>query len=303
MGAHHSRNSLKDLAKILAYFVAVVVLGALVAPPLFWAGKSLADAGTLPFLKDVVFQRFFNRAVLVAAIVLLWPTIRWLKIGGVRELGLEPDPRRWSHFAIGFAIAGLLVAIMAGSYIAFDVYHWKQKLPWGELPRLAVSAIVVGLLEESLFRGAIFGLFRRTMQPMAALLAVTLLFASLHFLKPDEDVQLGTITWLSGFATLPSVFHQFTEPALLLGGFATLFVFGWMLGYATLRTRALWMSIGLHAGVVFVKMSFSKFTKRDLEALPWIGPELQIGLVPVAVLSLGLVLVWLVLRREKSRAA
>jgi hypothetical protein len=64
-------------------------------------------------------------------------------------------------------------------------------------------------------------------------------------------------------------------------------VLGWILGDATLRTGALWMSIGFHAGVVFVKMGFSKFTKRQEEFLPWIGPELQIGLVPVGVLILA----------------
>ncbi len=85
---------------------------------------------------------------------------------------------------------------------------------------------------------------------------------------------------------------------LLLAGFTTIFTLGWVLGLATLSTRALWLSIGLHAGVVFVKMAFSKFTKRSAEYLPWVGQELQIGLVPVAVLSLAGVVVWWLLKYE-----
>ena len=43
-------------------------------------------------------------------------------------------------------------------------------------------------------------------------------------------------------------------------------------------------------------MSFSKFTKRDEAYLPWVGEELQIGLVPVGVLLIAWLIAWLWLR-------
>jgi hypothetical protein len=52
------------------------------------------------------------------------------------------------------------------------------------------------------------------------------------------------------------------------------------------------MAIGLHAGVVFVKMGFSKLTKREEVYLPWIGEKLELGLVPPCVLLLA----WLAAR-------
>lgn len=293
-------GSLKEVAKIIVYFAGVVLLGALLAPPLYWAGQALAAHGVMRFLAEVEFQKFFNRAMLIAALVLLWPMIRWLRISGLRDLGLEPDRRAGAHFFLGFSIAALFVAAMAASYVAFGVYRWRGELPWSKLPGLAVSALVVGLLEEALFRGAIFGLFRRALSPFAALFWVTAIFAIVHFLKPDDQITVTSVQWHSGLALVPHVFHQFAEPMKLLAEFSTLFVFGWTLGYATLRTRALWMSMGFHAGVVFVKMGFSKFTRREAAHLPWIGPELQIGLVPVAVLALGGVFVWWWLRHEDS---
>ncbi|MDQ3625166.1 MAG: CPBP family intramembrane metalloprotease, partial [Verrucomicrobiota bacterium] len=160
------------------------------------------------------------------------------------------------------------------------------------LPSLAISAMSVAVVEEALFRGALFGIFRRVFPAYAALFWVTAIFAIVHFLKPDDDVAMGSVDWLSGFALIPHAFHQFGEPITLAAGFTTIFVLGWVLGYATIKTRSLWMAIGLHAGVVFVKMSFSKLTKRQEEFLPWIGRELQIGLVPVAVLALAGLLVW-----------
>jgi uncharacterized protein len=292
---------LKEIAKILGYFVAVIVLGALLAPPLYWGGQWLARLGVLEFLGETEFQKFFNRAMLISAAALLWPTVRWLKMGRWHELGLEKNDRWAIHVAVGFAIAAFAVAAMAAGYINVGIYRWKLILPWGSLPKLAFSAICVALLEEALFRGAIFGLFRRTLRPYTALFWTTAIFAILHFLKPDDDLQISPVGWLSGFELIPKVFHQFGDPMMLLAGFTTLFTLGWLLGYATLRTSSLWMAIGLHAGVVFVKMGFSKFTKRADAHLPWVGPELQIGLVPVGALLVALLLVWLWLWYENRR--
>jgi membrane protease YdiL (CAAX protease family) len=283
---------LREIVNIVAYFLGVVLLGALIAPPLYWAGQAAAQGGLLSPLAGVEFQKFFNRAMLIAAVALLWPTIRVLRIWGWKELGLQRDARAWQHAIAGASIAVICVATMAVVYVAFDVYRWKERLPWERMPQLLLSAVVVAFLEEALFRGAIFGLFRRTLRPFVALFLVSLVFAAVHFLKPDESIRITEVGWLSGFALLPHVFHQFSEPMTLLAQFTTIFVLGWVLGYATLRTRSLWMAIGLHAGVVFVKMTFSKFTKRQHEFLPWIGSELQIGLVPVAVLALCGLCVW-----------
>ena len=103
---------LKDLARILTYFAGVIVLGALLAPPLYWLGQALAARGVMTFLAETEFQKFFNRAVLIAATALVWPMARWLRVGGWRGLGLDPDPRWRQRFLAGFAIAGLIVAAM-----------------------------------------------------------------------------------------------------------------------------------------------------------------------------------------------
>jgi membrane protease YdiL (CAAX protease family) len=244
------------------------------------------------------FQKYFNRAMLVSAVLLLWPALRWL---GVKrsDLRLRPDPRRRSHLLFGLGVGAGVVAVMAIAYLFLGYYHPKPSPPWLALGKVALSAVVVAALEEWLFRGMIFGLFLKSMRPFIALSWTTLIFAALHFLKPDDDIAVRNVEWGSGFALLPHVFHQFAEPVMLLAGFTTLFTLGWVLGYARLRTESLWMSIGLHAGVVFVKMGFSKLTKRDADALPWIGPELQIGLVPVALLLVALYLVWRRVRFEE----
>ena len=280
---------MKDIAKIFAYLVAVIVLGALLAPPLYWGAQWLAGQGLLRALAEFKFQKFFDRAAMIAALLLLWPTVRWLRVKGWRDLGLEPDALWGRHLLVGFVIAALGVGAMAFAYVQFGVYRFRPDNAWTRLPLIALSAATVAVLEETLFRGGILGLVRRSLPPYAALFWVTILFAIVHFLRPDESFDPQPITWLSGFALIPHAFHQFTEPMTVLAGFTTLFALGWLLGDARLRTRSLWMSIGLHGGVVFVKMSFAVLSKRRDTHLPWIGKELQTGLVPVGIL----VLAWL----------
>ena len=302
---------MKDLAKIFGYLAAVILLGALLAPPLYWAAQWLAGHGIFPALAGFKFQKFFNRAALLSALLLLWPTVRALRIGGWRDLGIEPDPRWRQHLLAGFVIAGAAVALMAAAYLYLGIYRLRGAIEWGKIPVIALSAVTVAFLEEALFRGAILGLLRRSLRPVAALLAVTALFAIVHFLKPDDSYEPPPVGWLSGFDLLPHTFHQFAEPMTLLAGFTTLFALGWLCGDAALRTRALWMSIGLHAGVVLVKMSFNviaKFSvKTNLRAafLPWVGDRFENGLVPVIALLLawGAVRLWLAYENRHDTAA
>lgn len=298
---------MKDIAKIFAYLAGVILLGALLAPPLYWGANWLAAQGIFPVLASFKFQKFFNRGAMIAALVLLWPTIRWLRVGGWRDLGIEPDPLWRRHLLGGFLMAGVAVAAMAFVYVKLGIYAIRPRIEWGKVPVVLLSAVTVSFLEEALFRGAILGLVRRSMGRYMALFWVTALFAIVHFLKPDESFDVAQVRWLSGFTLIPHTFHQFMEPMALLAGFTTLFALGWLCGDATLRTRALWASIGLHAGVVFVKMSFSVMAKFAIKAklrdsyLPWVDDQFETGLVPVGVLALTWIAVVLWLNYENRQ--
>ncbi len=84
---------MKDVAKLALYFIAVVIVGALLAPFLFWSAQSLAVHGVFSFLARYDFETFFHRAVLIAAALLLWPFLRISHVRGMADLGLAPNPR------------------------------------------------------------------------------------------------------------------------------------------------------------------------------------------------------------------
>ena len=285
---------MKEAGKIFAYLCGVLLLGGVLAPPLYWGAQGLADAGVLVVLRKYPFQKFFNRGVLIAAVVLLWPLVRWLGLRDWRPAAFRKDPlwkgRLWAGVGLGAGAMVLLGAALWGA----GVYRFRGVPDAGAFLSVAGSAVVVGLLEEALFRGALTGLLLRGMGQAGALWWTSGLFALVHFLKPDPAVRVPEVGWLSGFALVPHSFHQFAEPLLFVGGFGTLLTLGLVLGVALRRTGSLWMSIGFHGGLVLAKGVFLKSFGQVAELPPWAGPQLQVGLAPVCALVLaGGALWWL----------
>lgn len=276
-----------DLVKIAVYFAATVVLAAAFAPPLFWGGRALG--GVVPglgMLAEMDFQRYFNRAFLIAAVALLWPLARWLEINSWRDFGLRPNPKWRRDLVFGFAAAMVCIWAYGAVLLGCGFSEFKEPLPWRRIPPAAGTAAAVSVIEELFFRGALLGVLLRAARPAAALVSVSAIYSIVHFLKPPEGViPPESVTWLSGFALAPLVFRQFAEPLLLLSGFTTLFLLGWIFGVAAVLTRSLWLAIGLHAGAILAARSFSILTKREEAMLPWVGENLVTGLAPLMALG------------------
>jgi CAAX protease family protein len=287
---------LKDAARLLLYLVGIVLLGALVAPPVFWLGQLLIAHGVLPSLARFDFESYFHRALLIAALVLLWPLLRALQVRGWRDLGLEKNPRAGADVAAGFLIAGVPLLSCGAVLIALHIYSLRQGFLWHKMPTVFFAASFVPILEELLFRGFILGVLLRSFSRFGALILSSALFSVIHFLKaPDLTTPNESVGWFSGFISIAHSFWQFADPVLLAAGFLTLFVIGCILADARLRTRSLWLAIGLHAGWIFANGTFSKAAHREALALPWIGKDLLVGIVPltIALASWVLVLGWI----------
>ncbi len=285
---------MKAALRILAYLSAVLFLGCLLAPPLYLAGQALGNSAGLQFLVAPTFQRYYHRAILIAAVALLWPLYRSLDIKGWDPLGLLPNPRRIIDLAGGFFAAAGLLFLMGLLAWKFEVYRAQDVVRWDKIFKGLLAAAVVPPLEEWFFRCALLGVVLRTAARPVALLFVSALFSSIHFLKP-QDVEITSIHWWSGFALLPYSFHRFAEPFELIGGFTTLFAIGMVLALATLRTRSLWAAIGLHAGWIFGNRLFNIIFKRQGTFEPWFGDKIEVGIAPLCTVILTgfLVLSWL----------
>lgn len=245
---------------------------------------------------DANFSKVSNRAILLTGLILLWPLLRSLRIRSLADIGLQRNPLRFRDFAAGWLISVAVMLVLGLGLLHFGVYRLQEAPRWKELLSIFFSGLSVAFLEEWIFRGAILGSFRRYARDYSALLAVSALFSILHFLKsPAHAIASEEVHWFSGFAILPQRFQQFEQPLLLLGGFTTLFLFGWVAGWAAIRTRSLALGMGFHAGMVFGKMGFNRVTTRPKgmrELLPWIGEDITVGIVGIGVLLLVGGLLW-----------
>lgn len=293
---------MKEIRKILLFLIGSALLGALMAPWLYWGAKWLAERTNWEFLVEADFPKIFDRAVIIAAVLLLWPTFRSMRIGSAEELGLARDPRGWPHLWIGLASGFLCMAAFGGLLFYLGIFRLKTELPWAALIKVAVSAVTVATLEEWLFRGVIFGFFRKALVDWPALFCTSALFSVVHFLKPPSSDAAPT-HWLDGLLVLPSCFAKFSEPMLVGAGFTTLFLLGWVLGWSVLRTRGLWLAVGLHAGLVFGKFGFTKMTKRSItDTMPWVGEDIIVGFGALTVVVCAWIMAALLLKYADSRS-
>jgi membrane protease YdiL (CAAX protease family) len=293
---------LKDAARLVAYFVGTILFGALAAPLLFWAAQGLAARGIFPAFAQFDFESFFHRALLLGAIALLWPLLRWLRVKTRRDLGLERNPRWLRDLAIGFILSGVPVLFCEIFLVNRGLYSMRSNGSPLRVAAIIPVAVIVPLIEEALFRGLFLGVLLRVFRPWTANIVSAAIFSIVHFLKaPDETTT--SVRWFSGFVSLVHSTDQFSEPLLVLAGFSTLFVIGVALAHARIRTKSLWLPIGLHAGWVLGNEAFLKMARREVTALPWLGKSLLVGLVPLAVCLLSWVLLRLWLRYAERRAA
>ncbi len=313
-----------DVFKILIFVAGTIVLGALLAPLLYWGGKSLVAGGSLKggwlnglhdSMDGALFSRYFNRGILVGALIMLWPILRWMNSGKstakgnklITRLGLEPNPVWWKHWGIGLVAAGIPILLLGWIYVSLDLYKMRGETghsPVSILFGALGTGLAVAFLEEFVFRGALFAVMEKVLRPRPLLISLSAFFALVHFLHPPFGLKIPEMSMWTGFWMMGQIFGQFSDPLFLAAEFAVLFAIGWVLGYVRMKTASLWLGIGLHAGWVFGVKVLSPLTVRNFksgEMMPWLGNNLRIGAVSCLVVCLTGLILWLWLRKTESR--
>jgi membrane protease YdiL (CAAX protease family) len=293
---------LKQVTKLAVYLAAVVIVAAAIAPLLFWSAQSLVAHGLFSFLAKYDFETYFHRAVLIAAAVLLWPFLRVSGVRRVADLELKSNPR-WGRDLVAGVVLSMVPLLCCGALlIGFHVYWLRHVFVWSRLGKLVLAAITVPLIEETFFRGIILGVLLKGGRKYLAIVAVSALFAAVHFLKAPDRTS-ATVTWTSGFNSISHAFAQFGSPMMLLSAFATLFLIGCILADARVLTHSLWLPIGLHGGWIFGSGVFSLVARQQMLALPWLGKNLLVGVIPLGVAAITWILARMWLRHDPSSKA
>jgi membrane protease YdiL (CAAX protease family) len=283
---------MRPILSLLVYFVAVFLGGALLAPWLYWFAQWAA--GHWPPLAGLAanpFHRFLGRSLLGLALLGLWPLLRSAGMAGWRELGFVKQKHPWAGLLRGFVVGWVslacvvLLALVCGARVFVPSPSAAQL--GRSLLNAALAAVIVAVLEEMMFRGALFGLLRRAMPWPAALAVSSAIYSLAHFMAKAGTAE--PVQWFSGLTLLREMCRQ-SPP--LVPAFFTLFVAGAILALAYQRSGALFFSIGLHAGWVFWLKSYRLFFQPSgLAQAFWGSDNLIDGWVSLLVLLavLGLV--------------
>ena len=272
-------TSRKDPARIaiavLAYAVMFYAIdGYLFEPLFFWLGGLLV-AST------------FGR--LLAALFANWLALRIFENRTLPAVGLLLNRASVDNLGVGL-IGGIGSAclVLGVPLLAGAAHLTRSTAPpsAGTLPFVTLLLIAGAMAEELVFRGYGFQILLAAAGPWATILPVSILFAALHGANPNSN-------WLGLVNT---------------AGFGVIF------GYAFLRSRDLWLPIGLHFGWNFTLPLFganlSGFTMTVTgHEMVWTagkfwsggeyGPEA--GIPTSAVLVVLFVFLWKVrLRRQHS---
>ncbi len=314
-----------EAGAVVLWVLATILLAATLAPGLYGWGKEFGAAhsdsdGLAGWLagscERARFGRYFNRSMLIAGLVLLWPLLLRVRILS-RARGTRPA-NTWSgigwqtgvtHGLAGFAAAAGLLWLLGiavesgGAFIPSENHPSTREFLSGAL----IPALGASIIEEWIFRAVLIGLWLRIGSPLSACVGTSLVFAFVHFLDPPHGAEIpDPHAWSAGFGLLGMILRNYFEPQFIAAEFLTLFVVGLSLAWARLRTGSLWLPVGMHAGWIFSFKGFNMFHQpapSNGMAPLLVGDTLRAGLLPLATLAITwLLLFWLLPRLPHGRS-
>ncbi len=240
------------LAWIVILAAVAVLAGAFLAPPLFNLLLSIGrNHPRLDALRDVEFSEVLSRTVLVLALVLVPLALKLGGLKGWRGLGFEPRPGWWKAGLAGLLAGCATMALLFGlgwaahAYVASPAARGPLA---GTLLTYLAGALVVGVIEETLFRGVLFGVLARGMGFWGAAALSSLVFSTVHFARPALGADAVYGHWYAGLEFLGGMFRG----AVWMPTALTLFAMGFLLCAFYWKSGSLYFVIGLHAGWVWI---------------------------------------------------
>jgi membrane protease YdiL (CAAX protease family) len=199
----------------------------------------------------------------------------------LRRAGLVPAVAPVSHYVAGW-VAGvvpviLLVVLLVGIGARTVEVRREPLELLGIAAKLVAFGLVLALIEEAVFRGLLLWDLTRSLGTVAGVTAASVIFSTTHFLgvsrawrDSPESVEGGADTVLALLAGMGRMIEDW--PALV-----GLTLVGAILAALRVRTGAIYLSMGVHAGWYWAKQSDRYFVDEtaELAANPslWIGTE------------------------------
>lgn len=238
---------LRELSLIFIVVMVALTAGALLAWPLHL------------LLPDISFSRLAGRASLLCALLFSLIYLRLTLPFNARTLGFARPAGDGLLRSIATSyIAGMLIMLaLSIMLLLLGIREFDSSRPFAAsalsavMIKAVIGGILVGLIEEFVFRGTLFSGLQHRINVMWAVTLTSLLYAAVHFinypaLDPDHSVH-----WYTGLILLPEALARLTQGAIA-DEFLSYFMLGILLCVLRLRDGHIYRCIALHAGIVFV---------------------------------------------------
>ena len=235
----------------LLYFLIYLGVVLLLTAQLFFPVYQVLDA-----YWDLRPDRVFYRMAMLIAVLGFWPFLKLLGINNRYALGYTLAPRRFisavlKGLGIGVAIMAVHATVLAVTGVRVIS---PEGIAFGRILYVIVSGLVSGVLvalvEETFFRGAMQYHLRYSNPPWKAAVISALVYASVHFIHPPPVADAAAIGWSTGREMLVAMLHQYRDLADLVDSFTALFAAGLFLSLVRERSGSIALCIGIHAGWV-----------------------------------------------------
>ncbi|TCT21992.1 CPBP family intramembrane glutamic endopeptidase [Thiobaca trueperi] len=210
-------------------------------------------------------HRVMSRLAQIFILLGIWPLLRLLQLADRASLGYGvsgPALRRavgWGWVQGVAILLALVLALLALEIRVPDpnLADWSTIL--GNVAQALIGGLLIGVLEETFFRGALYTAIRRRDGLASALIWSSLLYALLHFMKPGA---LPEGMAFDGSGSLWMFVQVFVDVFQWkhLDSLVALFLVGLFLALVRERTGHIGWCIGLHAGWVFVIQTTRRVT-------------------------------------------
>lgn len=229
------------------YLFICLILAALLTYPLM-------QTGWIEQKPDGVMGRLAQVFILLG----LWPFLKAMELNDRPALGYGvPRPRFLSALWQGWLLGILILLLLVLSLLTLDIRvpdlaggEWLSGLLKKSL-QVLIGGLLLGLLEETFFRGALYSAIRRNAGALSAIFWSSILFALLHFMKPHALPDGVAFDWAGTWQMFVHVFAGVFQWKHV-DSMVALFMVGVFLALVRERSGHIGWCIGLHAGWIFV---------------------------------------------------
>lgn len=262
---------------------------------------------------EVPFRAVSDRTFMLIAVLLIGLPffLKALNLNNKASLGYALPKRQFIRLIVKGVVAGILIMLpLIGCLFIFDIrlFTSNDQHSWQTLCLIAIdgliSGLLVGIIEETFFRGALFSAINQTSGLWVALGLSSLLYAILHFDDSSMRISPDEVNWLSGFVVLGHLFSDLLEPANIIDSLLALFSVGAFLSLIRAQMGHIALCIGVHAGWVITIKLVKAVSERNPEAAlaPLVGNyDGIIGYMALAWMgTLSLIYYYILMRNNQA---